>query len=780
MKSRLELFTDAFEDETALRGALHDLLTRLPNVRSVQVTHGAQELGKDLIFTCTGPLGESTIAACVVKNFAISGTVDSPRGAGAVLNQVRQALTAPIISADGSDQRVSRVYVMSPLPVTQIALRSIQGQIHQQSGQVIFVCGAELLSLFETHYPEFLLLKSGLLVSYVEQLRRALSESSAFEHLAFKHGMLASAKLGTSRAYVKPTFSVEIRSLTVALDKKPAEADLERGLTLRELEELERFLGQTAELALYHRRAGVSFHQLSQTESANIVKELHSIGVSIRREWERGLKKRGGERRAVRIPVKHLQRSLESAVKKAIDWSEQLQAASQPPLSYLKAEAAPYKVLASAEYKVYGVYREFSRLRSEACRLGPVFRSIKYDERLVDDLRFPVLITAPAGYGKTSFCKWNALNDAERYARGECDVIPVYVPLHRFARSVPESFNEAFLGDPHLVSLMERSGNKRAEDARLRVYLDGLDEIPRDKQMSVLLLLRRGIRRVKTMQVLLTARDHVTGECLAWLPRVSIERLDSEKVKALVSQLLNSDESRVEEFLHQLDAVPSLRPLMGVPLLATLVVSLFAGMTKLPEGRTELYRIFVDLLCGGWDMAKGLQREAAFLPSDKQRVLTRLASRLQHSRTREASATMLRDAIQEAAPLQLATWEGFVGDMIQDGLLVREAGAYIFNHLSFQEYLCARDLADPGTPDPHRILREYMRGDDWWHEVVMFYLAMSQKPARIRKVLEGIIDEADPGFALREVRQGLTERMEALLRSVKGEFTDPMPNMPRL
>jgi hypothetical protein len=563
----------------------------------------------------------------------------------------------------------------------------------------------------------------------------------------------------------------------VALDKKPADVDLERGITAGELEGLERFVNQTVELVQYHRRAGMDCKQLVRAESAELAKELHSIGAGVRQQWERGLKKRGGERRAVRIPVEGLQSTLESVLLKAVKWSKKLEAASNPSLSYLEAEAAPLRVLASAEYRRYGVYREFSRLKSEACRLGPVLRTIKYCETLVDDVRVPVLITAPAGYGKTSFCKWNALNDAERYASGESDVIPVYIPLHRFAQSVPTSFNEAFLSDPHLASLIEHSRSERDKDVRIRVYLDGLDEIPREKQTSVLLLLRRGIRRAKRMQVLLTARDHVTGECLAWLPRINIERLDSQRIKVLVSQLLNHDEGRIQEFFHQLDAVPSLQHLMSVPLLATLVVALFAGMTKLPEGRIELYRIFIDLLCGGWDLAKGLQRDSAYLSSDKQRVLTRLASRLQHSRAREASASMLREVIKETAMAHLGTWEGFVGDMIQDGLLVREAGAYIFSHLSFQEYLCARDLADPGTPDPHQVLRAYMRGDESWHEVVTFYLAMSHKPANIRKVLEKLIDEVDPGRANRGVRQGLTERMEAMLSSVKGELNDSVSGL---
>jgi hypothetical protein len=157
MENRLESFRNAFTNEAVLREALQELFTRLPNIKAVQVTHGSDEYGKDLVFVGTGPLGEPLVSACIVKNCAISGDVDSIRSAGAVLNQVRQALTTSVLAADGSAQRICRVYVISPSPITQTALQSIKGQIDEHFGQVVFICGHDFLALFKTYYPEFLL-----------------------------------------------------------------------------------------------------------------------------------------------------------------------------------------------------------------------------------------------------------------------------------------------------------------------------------------------------------------------------------------------------------------------------------------------------------------------------------------------------------------------------------------------------------------------------------------------------------------------------------------------
>src|SRR5438067_4910645 len=63
-----------------------------------------------------------------------------------------------VYNTNGEQQRVSRVYVLTPRAISQTALSSIQGELQDRSGQVKFICGSELLELFEQHYPDYLLL----------------------------------------------------------------------------------------------------------------------------------------------------------------------------------------------------------------------------------------------------------------------------------------------------------------------------------------------------------------------------------------------------------------------------------------------------------------------------------------------------------------------------------------------------------------------------------------------------------------------------------------------
>lgn len=179
---------------------------------------------------------------------------------------------------------------------------------------------------------------------------------------------------------------------------------------------------------------------------------------------------------------------------------------------------------------------------------------------------------------------------------------------------------------------------------------------------------------------------------------------------------------------------------MCIPLLATLVVSVYAGMTTLPEGKIELYRIFVDLLCGGWDIAKGLKRKSEFSAALKLRIVMCLASRLQSQKIREASDSMLRESVKKTALSYVARWEALISDIIQDGLLIREGKSCTFSHHSFQEYLAARDIADPSSENRLEVIERYLRGDEWWREVVLFCLALFKKPEQLENIISDTVD----------------------------------------
>jgi hypothetical protein len=77
----------------------------------------------------------------------------------------------------------------------------------------------------------------------------------------------------------------------------------------------------------------------------------------------------------------------------------------------------------------------------------------------------------------------------------------------------------------------------------------------------------------------------------------------------------------------------------------------------------------------------------------------------------------------------LEQWRGLLDELMEDGLLVRMGfNSVAFSHLSFQEYLAASELTDPNGTRQQLIIKKFLSGEDWWREVLAFYVSMSKRP----------------------------------------------------
>src|ERR1700741_5325083 len=127
--STVEEFAHTFPSEHVLHQALAKLLSKIPGHTGVQILQGSSELGKDLIFYTPGAFGQKDLNACVVKNTKITGNASSNAGARTVFNQTQQALDSPLLDENGHEQRVHRVFVITPHPIPPETITSIVGAL---------------------------------------------------------------------------------------------------------------------------------------------------------------------------------------------------------------------------------------------------------------------------------------------------------------------------------------------------------------------------------------------------------------------------------------------------------------------------------------------------------------------------------------------------------------------------------------------------------------------------------------------------------------------------
>jgi len=763
MTSELQRFSASFKSEDELHKHVATLLGKMGRNQGVEITHGTQEYGKDIVFYACDGIGDWVLNACVVKNDKITGSAEDNKGARNVFIQVEQALDTAFITNTGENERVARVYVISPYDCPQTTMRSIQGKLEKRSGQVSFLCGGRLLEKFAEFWPEFLIFESSLLGSYVAALQKAFEQNDPLTFLISQHQIFSISRKTFSKVYVRQGFCKTLQKVHLA-EGLPNMADLEGVITASALNRIIDSLDFAVKL-LHH-------PQVSEPEKqaliAKLSSELNALASKLKIEWRRRYdqgKRLALEEKEPASPMDQVRllkglmddndrKAMREAGKLITQFLQRVEQANQ----FVEHHADFLAVLHSESHLNYcRVHEVVQAIPSifEKELTGKIEISIRED--LLERVKKPVLITAPAGYGKTSFCKWNALMDVNRLASKNAETIPIYVALHQLANVAVTTYDEVFLRSPEVQKLFH---NAAANNRAVRLYLDGLDEVVIPEQQEKLMALAQQIPSMfPNVQVLVTGRDYVSGPSLRWLARVSLAALNDKQTSDLISNWLEDDPQGFAEFKAQLLNARVLEPLMHIPLLGTLIIAVFKKNRTLPENKIRLYEIFVDLMCGGWDIAKNVRRESKFGSNVKLGILTRLAGRLQNKRTREATELDVQATIQNTLYMFADRWRNLLDEILEDGLLIRAGAGLAFSHLSFQEFLAGRDLTDPTGSRQQVVLTDFFFGDDRWREALAFYVGMTNRPDEMA------------GWVKSGARHGgapdLTERIDFLFDSIK-------------
>jgi hypothetical protein len=268
--------------------------------------------------------------------------------------------------------------------------------------------------------------------------------------------------------------------------------------------------------------------------------------------------------------------------------------------------------------------------------------------------------------------------------------------------------------------------------------------------------------------MVLTARDYVHGIWLKWIPRIQLSGFDDTEIIGLVAKWLGKDSEEAKNFYNQLRVTPALTPLMQTPLLATLIILVFRQTGRLPESKTKLYDIFIDLLSGGWDMAKSINRGSKFGSTVKTLVLKTLAVRLHEKGRRDFVDADLEAVIRSIFSEKIINdWEVVRDELVIDGIVGKSGGIYQFSHFSFQEYLAAKGfMGDPQPKRARRALESLLLGNDWWREVIRFYIGLSANP---REITLWLLSEIDRVAGKGEI---LPDRIVDVLTGVVESFPD--------
>ena len=362
--------------------------------------------------------------------------------------------------------------------------------------------------------------------------------------------------------------------------------------------------------------------------------------------------------------------------------------------------------------------------------------------------------------------------------------LPIFLPLREFAaylRGLPDHLRVGG-GSPSLLldylsGYFSRWELKLPADFFLRqleaghclLLFDGLDEVAdSDERTQVSEHVTGFVHRFADNRFVLTCRvrgytgaarlgaDFLTCTVLDF-DEADIERFISNWTLtvevALANGLLN-DTVRANAALRRAELLQGVltnqrvRDLAVNPLLLTVIALVHQYRAKLPENRAELYNECTEVLLGYWEtgkpgeegkrLARYTGTELSMNPDEKRAFIEPLAFAMQERGLREIDKADLlaqvghqfaeRGFRPDQAKLMAADFLETL--VLRSGLLREiEIGVFQFLHLTFQEYLAARVLAD--RPDFAAFARARV-GEAWWKEVILLTAAHLGNAGRTR------------------------------------------------
>ncbi|GAA6618010.1 NACHT domain-containing protein [Scytonema sp. NUACC26] len=336
-----------------------------------------------------------------------------------------------------------------------------------------------------------------------------------------------------------------------------------------------------------------------------------------------------------------------------------------------------------------------------------------------------VMVLGKPGSGKTTFLQYIATQCNQ--GKFLSDKIPIFIRLKNLAEDGRETGNFSLLN--YITQNLAEDGicdqqiQTLLADGRMLILLDGLDEIPEDDSAEIVQKIRNLSEKFYKNRFIITCRIG-TQQCqFDSFTDIEIADLDFSQIEAFVQKwFINVDKNSIErgealayQFMEKLQLLENrqIRELAQSPLLLNLVCCMFQAQSNFPTRQVEFYKQGLDILLNRWDEVRSIKRNDSDLHLSlphKLKLLSQIAAVTFEQKRYFFTKSNVRHYIAEylgqlssaqcdPEMLQLNS-EALLKWFLARGLLVEQArGIYSFSHLTFQEYLTARNIVTSSEPE---------------------------------------------------------------------------------
>ena len=347
----------------------------------------------------------------------------------------------------------------------------------------------------------------------------------------------------------------------------------------------------------------------------------------------------------------------------------------------------------------------------------------------------------------------------------EQDWLPVYIRCRDLGENATKSIQEIIGTIVYRAEIRTYAAafntlvENRLQDGRILLLIDGLDEIALEKERICFVnQLRTFVSTYPSVHLVLTSRETgfraVAGTLTSYCMQYTISPLDGDQIRALSLKWHQALLGETRQAKQDADKVCDIilgdfriLTLAENPLLLTTLLFVKRWVGYLPTRKCRLYEEMIKLLLVTWNAAAHdrldmdeTEPQLAFVAFSMTCSGQQKVTKSQLQRYIIAARQAMPDILgyTQVSPAQFIDQvEERSSLLIQLGLEENDDGrlepSYEFSHLSFQEYLTARAIAQNWNPDPDRygllnVVKQHM-DEEQWLEVIPLAAVLSGRQA---------------------------------------------------
>ncbi|MFQ4142855.1 NACHT domain-containing NTPase [Chlorogloeopsis sp. ULAP02] len=377
-----------------------------------------------------------------------------------------------------------------------------------------------------------------------------------------------------------------------------------------------------------------------------------------------------------------------------------------------------------------------------------------------------LLILGKPGSGKTTFLQSIALRCARK--NFQHDFLPIFINLKNFAEDsgntnqislfdyINQEFSDCGISQTEVLTILTHG--------KALILLDGLDEVTHIDHDKIFREIRNFNEKYYRNKIIITCRLAAFQYKFKGFTEVEIADFNLLQIRAFVDKWFvavakNSfweGRAKANNFINKLE-LPENRQILElatIPVLLNLTCLVFQFLGDFPTLRLELYKQALELLLVRWDEARGIKRDEVYRNlslSHKIKLLCYLASItfaqgnyfFSENKIQQLITSYLRQLSLEpidVEALQIDSGAVLKAIEAQHGILLEQArGIYSFSHLTFQEYLTAREIVSNANS---KTLLEFViqMGEKRWREVFLLTAGMLQPADELLLLMKQQID----------------------------------------